>query len=134
MSQTAAGQGALARQQMVSAKQPESTDRVLDRVHLSHYTMNNVALEREIIDLFRGQLPILVGRIRQTCSPGEWKFATHTLKGSAAAIGACKLNDLAKELEAAEAFCDEDIRQKLLLELDEAAQEFELLVQRLYCR
>ena len=134
MSQTAAGQGALARQQMVSAKQPESTDRVLDRVHLSHYTMNNVALEREIIDLFRGQLPILVGRIRQTCSPGEWKFATHTLKGSAAAIGACKLNDLARELEAAEAFCDEDIRQKLLFELDEAAQEFELLVQRLYCR
>jgi HPt (histidine-containing phosphotransfer) domain-containing protein len=124
----------MARQQRVSAKRPGGADGVLDRVHLSHYTMNNVALEREIIDLFRAQLPILVDRIQQTSSPGEWKFATHTLKGSAAAIGACRLNDLAKEMEVAEAFSDEDRRRKLLLEVGEAAREFELLVQRLYCR
>ena len=53
---------------------------VLDRAHLVHYTMENPALEREIIELFLSQLPVALANLKGASSQAEWKLATHTLK------------------------------------------------------
>ncbi len=47
----------------------------------------------------RQQLDQLVGQLRTASTASEWKFASHSLKGSAAAIGATEINQLAYELE-----------------------------------
>jgi len=74
-------------------------DRVFDREHLRRYTMNSADLEREVLELFLGQAPDIVAQLRSARSASEWKLATHTLKGSAAAIGATEVNRLAVRLE-----------------------------------
>lgn len=132
MSHTGAGQGVLARQQRVTAKQAGGADGVLDQAHLSRYTLDDAGLEREIVGLFLMQLPILLDRLLQANSLEEWKFASHALKGSSVAIGACKINALARQMEAAEVFQHLNQRRKLLTELKKAAREFEQLAQRLY--
>jgi HPt (histidine-containing phosphotransfer) domain-containing protein len=132
MSHTGAGQGVLARQQRVTAKQSGGADGVLDHAHLSRYTLDDTGLEREIVGLFLMQLPILLDRLLQANSLEEWKFASHALKGSSAAIGACKINALARQMEAGEVFQHLSQRRKLLTELKKAAREFEQLAQRLY--
>jgi HPt (histidine-containing phosphotransfer) domain-containing protein len=72
---------------------------VFDREHLRRYTMNSSELEREVLGLFLGQAPQIVAQLRSAASAAEWKLATHTLKGSAAAIGATEVNRLAARLE-----------------------------------
>jgi chemotaxis protein histidine kinase CheA len=37
--------------------------------------------------------------LKEAASAADWKLATHTLKGSAAAVGAGEINRLALELE-----------------------------------
>ena len=61
--------------------------------------MDSPELEREIIGLFVAQLPDILDRLQNADSSADWRIATHTLKGSALAIGACKIGDLAKKLE-----------------------------------
>jgi HPt (histidine-containing phosphotransfer) domain-containing protein len=73
--------------------------RILDLVHLRRYTMDNQALERELLALFVGQLPSIVRQISQAATGEDWKFALHTLKGSARAIGATAIGELAEMLE-----------------------------------
>jgi len=72
---------------------------VFDREHLRRYTMNSAELEREVLGLFLDQAPAIVAQMRSASSAAEWKLATHTLKGSAAAIGATEVNRLAARLE-----------------------------------
>ena len=50
-------------QQTRSAPDSETPPVVFDRAHLSHYTMQSVDLEREIINLFLQQLPSTVEMI-----------------------------------------------------------------------
>lgn len=73
----------------------------LDRAHFSHMTGGDLPLQREILELFRGQVEGWIERL----VPGEhWRDAAHTLKGSARGIG---LTVLAEVCEAAEASDDE---------------------------
>ncbi len=69
---------------------------VFDRAHLSHYTMHSADLEREILGLFLTQLPATVSAIETAETAADWKLATHTLKGSCAAVGARRLHDIAQ--------------------------------------
>lgn len=64
---------------------------VLDLVHLRTYTLGDAALEREILALFLGELPTYVAALQTATTAKEWHMATHTLKGSALAIGAGRL-------------------------------------------
>jgi chemotaxis protein histidine kinase CheA len=73
---------------------------VFDRVLLNEYSMQNQELASEILELFLIQLPHMLEALEKASSETEWNFATHTLKGSAAVIGALKLQKLAAELEA----------------------------------
>lgn len=73
---------------------------VLDRTLLNDYSMQNQELAAEILDLFLIQLPVMLEALAAAATQTEWSFATHTLKGSAAAVGALRLQQLAAELEA----------------------------------
>lgn len=88
-----------ARDNRASAATADCPADILDRAHLARYTMENPELEREIIDLFLQQLPATLAMLREAHSLSDWKLATHTLKGSAAAIGATEINGLAAALE-----------------------------------
>ena len=61
---------------------------VFDREHLARYTLDSPDLEREIVGLFVAQLPSILDHLFAAKSCEEWRFATHTLKGSAQAVGA----------------------------------------------
>lgn len=72
----------------------------LDRTHLSRQTFGDRKLEREVLDLFRTQSPIYLGRVKAARSDSEWREAVHTLKGSARAIGAWRIAEAAERAEA----------------------------------
>ncbi|MGH6854139.1 MAG: Hpt domain-containing protein [Aestuariivirga sp.] len=104
---------------------------ILDRAHLAHYTMENRELEREIIALFLQQLPATMAMLKTATSHADWKLAVHTLKGSAAAVGANRINALAVELE--KHVFDEDPKtvENLLAVLDRAVVQFRRAAKRI---
>lgn len=116
------------RRKRASAKKPE----VLDRDHLARYTMDNPALEREIIELFLQQLPVTLAALKSAQSSGDWKLATHTMKGSAAAIGAIRVNAIAAELELHKFDVNAEIKSKLIGELEAAIAQFKKMAVRIY--
>lgn len=77
---------------------PENVKPV-DLVHLAKYTMGDSALEAEILTLFSKQSLVYLGQIEKAQTAREWHAAAHTLKGSARAIGAWPIADLAAEAE-----------------------------------
>jgi len=104
----------------------------LDRIHLTHYTMENRELEREIITLFLQQLPATIGMLKSAASQADWKLAAHTLKGSAAAVGASRINALAVELENCGFGGGPRATKSLLTALDRAVTQFRKAAQRIY--
>ena len=105
---------------------------ILNRVHLAHYTMKNRELEREIVMLFLAQLPETTAMLRRAASRTDWKLATHTLKGSSAAVGASRINALAVALERCVFRVDSDTIKDLLKELDRSISQFRKTVSRIY--
>ena len=75
---------------------------VLDRAYLRSVTMGDDALEAEIFDLVATQLASTRVGLATAATTREWSFATHTLKGSALAIGAQQLAILSTAAEKAQ--------------------------------
>jgi HPt (histidine-containing phosphotransfer) domain-containing protein len=71
----------------------------VDRAYLARFTLGNVALEREVLELFAAQAPVYLQRLREANCIKAWREATHTIKGSASAIGARRLAHLAEMAE-----------------------------------
>jgi len=71
----------------------------IDRDHLARYTMNDKDLEREILDLFSQTLAQSVETLTEAENQKDWAMASHTLKGSARAVGAWQLAALMEEAE-----------------------------------
>lgn len=71
----------------------------IDRAYLARFTLGNTALEREVLELFAQHAPLYLGRLREASSRPDWKEAAHTLKGSAAAVGARRVAGLAELAE-----------------------------------
>lgn len=88
--------------------EPEAA--IFNRTLLSDYSMQDQDLAAEILDLFLLQLPSMLAGLQTARSQAEWRFATHTLKGSAAVIGALRLQQLAAELEAMPFPGDDNVR------------------------
>ena len=59
----------------------------IDRDHLNHMTFGDRSLERELLQLFDRQAELLIARMRDS-DAGTLAMLAHTLKGSAAGIGA----------------------------------------------
>lgn len=72
---------------------------ILDRDHLARYTLGDAELEREVLELFLMQLPQSLEALRRCSCRRDWEQATHTLKGSARAVGAWRLADAAERAE-----------------------------------
>lgn len=85
----------------------------IDRSYLARVTLGNVVLEREVLELFAGQLPVYVEQLRAADSQKDWMFAAHTIKGSALAVGAHKLADLAQMAECLDWDTESEDRERL---------------------
>lgn len=72
---------------------------VLDRAYLARFTLGNVQLEREVLQLFAGQAPGYLAALAAADGDKAWREAAHTLKGSAAAVGAVHVARLAEVAE-----------------------------------
>lgn len=101
---------------------------VLDRGHLDRYTLGDAALERELLNLFLDQTALSIAQLKSANSASEWKLASHSLKGSAAAIGATELNAIALELEIAGFSGRPSDQAGRLARLDVAAARFRAAV------
>jgi HPt (histidine-containing phosphotransfer) domain-containing protein len=71
----------------------------IDRGYLARFTMGNEALAQEVLELFAAQAPVTLDRLRRARSDADWQQAAHTLKGSAAAVGARQLQRWAELAE-----------------------------------
>jgi len=110
---------------MASAKlKPEADSAVFDRLGLEHNTMHDQRLAAEVLGLFLAQLPATLQLLDEAATIAEWKFAAHTLKGSCAAVGAQKLQNLAACLEVLTFPGDAQLRMLRLQGLNAAAAEF----------
>jgi HPt (histidine-containing phosphotransfer) domain-containing protein len=97
---------------------------VFDREHLNQYTGGDAALERELLGLFLGHFAPVRTQLEASASAKDWKFASHSLKGSARSIGAPQLAMLAEKLENMGFEAPEESKIPALDELDEAMSAF----------
>jgi HPt (histidine-containing phosphotransfer) domain-containing protein len=74
----------------------------INRGYLARFTLGNLALEREVLQLFAQQMPTYLEQLRRAQTEQEWKLAAHTIKGSALAIGADRLASVAQLAECLE--------------------------------
>ena len=72
----------------------------IDRGHLARMTFGDRSLEREVLGLFDRQAAILIERMRRG-EPSAIASLAHTLKGSAAGIGASRVAETASATEIA---------------------------------
>lgn len=105
---------------------------VFDRSLLRRYTLDSYELEREVIKLFLDQLPVTLTMLKNVTSQADWKLATHTLKGSAAAVGATHINQLAYELEQLLFIENGPVAKRKVADLEAAAEQFKEAVARVY--
>lgn len=97
---------------------------IFDRVHLSQYTGGDDALERELIGLFLAQFAPVRTQLDAAASADDWKFAAHSLKGSARSIGAPRIAALTEEIEDIGWTGEAKLKKRVLAELDEAMAAF----------
>jgi hypothetical protein len=107
-----------------SAEAAETAAEVFDRLHLNSYSMQNQELAAEILGLFLLQLPAMLQALDEAVGESGWAFATHTLKGSAALVGARKLHLLAAELDSMAFPGDPNVRLLRVQAVKAAAAEF----------
>jgi len=71
----------------------EATPEIFDRNILLHHAMNDPVLAKEVLGLFLQQIETLV---RKDWTALDLYFEMHTLKGSAATVGAMELEHIAR--------------------------------------
>jgi len=84
---------------------------MLDLGHLSHQTLGNRALEREVLELFAAQIDAQVETLRTAQDGRQRKIAAHTIFGSSLAIGAFGVAQVAERIEAKEQANDGDVAE-----------------------
>lgn len=112
----------IAQVEMADRRTEENDDyanRPIDLVHLSHYTLGDSTLEREILQLFRAQSRIYLDRLHAADAASAWREAAHTIKGSARGTGAWKVAECAEKAER----CKSGKNQKVLGQLESALNE-----------
>lgn len=83
----------------VAQRATSNPDVAIDRAHLARYTFGNRDVEAEILMLFADQSQSLFDQLRAAETATAWGFASHSLKGSARAVGAWRVAELAERLE-----------------------------------
>ncbi|WP_043749746.1 Hpt domain-containing protein [Methylobacterium nodulans] len=97
---------------------------LLDRAHLARETFGDTDLAREVLTLFRSQCERFGPALAEAARPArERADLAHTLKGSAAGVGARRVGALAAELERVLRREDEAAAAALLPRLAAALRE-----------
>jgi HPt (histidine-containing phosphotransfer) domain-containing protein len=111
---------------------PPQAAAAIDMQHLARMTLGEQSLQREVLALFDRQADVLLPRIR--CgAPALAASLAHTLKGSAASIGAFKVASAAESVEQIQGRTDRDAAMAVAIErlaavLDEAKAEIARLI------
>ncbi len=71
----------------------------IDLSILGRFTANNHELQVEVLKLFADHLPVPLEMLGEAASAADWRYATHTIKGAARAVGASALATAAAEAE-----------------------------------
>lgn len=85
----------------------ETETPAIDHDHLARYTAGDVGLTREIFGMFTHQMEMWGRGLSADADDEVWASVTHSIKGSAKAVGAVRLAELC---ERAEALTGEDRR------------------------
>lgn len=104
----------------------------VDTAHLARFTLGDETLEREVLGLFTGESPRRIEAMRRARSDKDWKMATHTLKGSARAVGAWRLAKVAQDAERLGGISDQAACARAILGVEKEAAEAEAYIKRLY--
>jgi len=100
-----------------------ASERPIDLVHLSKYTMGDKDLEREVLNLFATQSALYLDRLREAEDDRSWLEAVHTLRGSAAGVGAWRVATYAGKVERLEGKDRNDISGAAIDELSQSVAE-----------
>ncbi len=112
-------------------REPAAPATAIDRSQLGRMTLGDRSLEREVLQLFDRQADLLLARM-QSGEPVMVAALAHTLKGSAASIGATgvALAAAAVELTAGAAECNAALG-RLAVAIDAARAEIAVLLNAL---
>ncbi len=102
----------------------EADPAIFDQEHLHQYTGGDPALERELVNLFLSHFVPVRTQLDAARSAQEWKFAAHSIKGSARSMGAPQIAALADRLDSLEFEVPKASKARLLDELDAAMAAF----------
>lgn len=98
----------------------------IDFEHLGQYTGGDVLLETEVLDLFLGTVRETLDAMRTGPEVQSWGQAAHKLRGSALAVGAWRLADMADQAERATP--DGEAAARLLSDLSIHVGELEAFI------
>lgn len=103
----------------IPADRARSANGPIDFDHLAKYTLGNVSLEKELLTLFRSQADIYIERLTNAADETEWKYAAHSLKGSARGLGAWEMGALAEQAEQKGIAAQQDMLPRLDKEISQ---------------
>jgi HPt (histidine-containing phosphotransfer) domain-containing protein len=89
---------------MANSLPPTDDEQEIDFDHLNQYVQGDVELTKEVLGLFKHQVEMWSRLLEPSADDESWASVTHTLKGSAKAVGA---KALAERCEAAESLIGE---------------------------
>lgn len=95
----------------------------IDLSHLNRYTLGDLELQKEVLDLFAGQLASSLDDLRSAETSEAWLRAAHTLKGSAHAVGASALAAAMQDAEMLPDANDAQCRRAALIRIESEARE-----------
>jgi len=101
----------------------------IDRAELSRMTLGDRSLEREVLQLFERQAGLLLARMHEG-EPAAVASLAHTLKGSAASIGASGVQMAAARVEQASADERKAALDRLAAAIDEACAAIAVLLRQ----
>lgn len=104
----------------------------VDLQHLRRYTMGDIKLEKEVLELFLGQLPETIKALSEAASERDWQIAAHTLKGSGSAVGAWRVARLAEHAERPAIVMSAALRSQAVARIEEAAEEARAFIRSAY--
>jgi len=90
---------------------------VFDIDHLRRYTLGDIALENELLGLFRAQARLQLDLIAAAACPEDFSAQVHALKGAALAMGATEIAETTAQLETVDFETAPEERQRLVKQL-----------------
>ncbi len=106
-----------------------SVKAIVDLAHLDQYTLGDLSLQSELLQLFRIQLKNQTEELVSCADVTIWKSAVHTLKGAARSVGAAQVAEVTEAMEMV-VFSDAAARAAVLSRLIATRAAFEAQIEQ----